>query len=53
MPQTLLAERFKLHIHRETKDFPVYGQLGLRLEKRTAPIEVLVVDHAEKVPVEN
>lgn len=145
MMQTLLKERFKLEIHRETKDFPVFGlvpakagftlrpvadkgssmdshsdekggqliaqntnmdrlaawistrtdrpvlnmtgisgaynftlnytlendkadadtprypilplaiqdQLGLRLEKRTAPIEVIVVDHAERVPVEN
>lgn len=31
----------------------IQDQLGLRLEKRTAPIEVLVVDHAERVPVEN
>ena len=28
-------------------------QLGLRLEKRTAPIDHLVIDHAEKLPVEN
>jgi uncharacterized protein (TIGR03435 family) len=28
-------------------------QLGLRLEKRTAPIDLLVVDRAEKIPVEN
>ena len=28
-------------------------QLGLRLESRKAPIEILIVDHAEKTPVEN
>lgn len=28
-------------------------QLGLRLESRRGPLEVLVVDHADKVPIEN
>jgi uncharacterized protein (TIGR03435 family) len=31
----------------------VEEQLGLKLESRKAPLDVLVVDHAEKVPTEN
>ena len=31
----------------------VEEQLGLKLESRKAPLDVLVVDHAEKVPAEN
>ena len=31
----------------------IQEQLGLRLEARKGPVAVLVIDHAEKVPVEN
>jgi uncharacterized protein (TIGR03435 family) len=31
----------------------IQEQLGLKLEAKKLPVEVLVIDHAEKVPVEN
>lgn len=31
----------------------VQAQLGLKLEQRKGPVEILVIEHAEKIPVEN
>ena len=31
----------------------VQKQLGLKLEKRKGPVDVLIVDHAEKTPLAN
>jgi uncharacterized protein (TIGR03435 family) len=33
--------------------FPALQDLGLKLEKRKGPVEVLVIDHVEKTPLEN
>ncbi len=33
--------------------FTLIQELGLKLESRKAPVEILVIDHAEKVPTEN
>jgi uncharacterized protein (TIGR03435 family) len=33
--------------------FNAVEKLGLKLESRKAPVEVLVIDHAEKTPTEN
>ncbi len=33
--------------------FTLIQDLGLKLEPRKAPVEILVIDHAEKVPTEN
>lgn len=33
--------------------FPALQDLGLKLEKRKGPVEVLMVDHVEKIPTEN
>jgi uncharacterized protein (TIGR03435 family) len=42
----------------EPQQFPelaiaVQEQLGLRLESRKEPIEIVIVEHIEKVPTEN
>ena len=31
----------------------VQEQLGLRLEAKKAPVEILIIDHADKVPTAN
>lgn len=52
MLQTLLADRFKLKLHREMREMPVYAIIGLKLESTKGPVEVLVIDSIEK-PSEN
>jgi hypothetical protein len=44
--QAVLAERFHMELHREQ-------QLGLHLESTRAPIDVIVIDRADRVPVAN
>jgi uncharacterized protein (TIGR03435 family) len=31
----------------------IQSQLGLRLDAKKGPVDLLVIDHAEKVPTEN
>jgi uncharacterized protein (TIGR03435 family) len=33
--------------------FTVIQDLGIKLEPKTRPLEMLVIDHTEKVPTEN
>ncbi len=45
-------------IHDESADAPsiftaLQDKLGLKLEARKAPVEMLIIDHAEQVPTEN
>ena len=56
------AEEFRLARHARRRDTGgslrgfvrlVAQKLGLRLESRKSPVEVLVVDKAEKIPTEN
>jgi hypothetical protein len=46
MLRNLLAGRFHLAVRRES-------QLGLKLETRKSPVTIIVIESADKVPVEN
>jgi uncharacterized protein (TIGR03435 family) len=61
--ETGLSERYYLGFQFAKEDHPpevdvptifaALQDLGLKLEKRKGPVEVLMVDHVEKVPTEN
>src|SRR5260370_1020103 len=58
MMQPLLQERFKLAFHRQTKEIAAYvlvigKKWPKELEAKKLPLDILIVDHAEKIPVEN
>ena len=41
-------------MERGASDFALFlGQIGLKLQPRKGPVEILVIDHAEKTPMEN
>ena len=48
MLQRLLAERFQMRLHTAIQE-----QLGLTLESAREPMEILMIDTAEKVPTAN
>ena len=58
MVRRLPMDEFKLTVHNETRDVPVYAglatfaaieeQLGLRLDSQTGAVDVLVIDRVER-----
>jgi uncharacterized protein (TIGR03435 family) len=54
MPKGLSPAEFKdAMVNSDAVFSALPEQLGLKLESQKAPIEILVIDHADKVPVEN
>jgi uncharacterized protein (TIGR03435 family) len=56
-PKEMSTRDMKIAMGRSDANDAIFSalpeQLGLKLESQKAPVEILVIDHADKVPVEN